>query len=97
MAVQAKPTAGVSYLVASASKQQGAPGSPPVLPHLVIRPPNLVSAKAPAVDQMLELIVEQVEHICFPHPSSDWSGKLLTDGLEAGRANSAGRNMQIHA
>ncbi|KAK9833612.1 hypothetical protein WJX74_000510 [Apatococcus lobatus] len=56
---QAKPTAGVSYLVASASRQEGAPGGPPLLPHLVIRPPNLTPAKGPVVDHMLHFIVEQ--------------------------------------
>lgn len=59
--LQAKPSAGVSYLVSSASRQEGAPDSPPLLPHLVIRPPNLVPAKGSAVDQMLETVIEQVK------------------------------------
>ncbi|KAK9846783.1 hypothetical protein WJX84_001250 [Apatococcus fuscideae] len=56
---QTKPTVGVSYLVPSASQQFGAQGSPPALPHLVIRPPNLVPATGPCVAQMLAVINEE--------------------------------------
>lgn len=51
----AKPTAGVSYVVESESRQVGAGGLRP-LPHLVIRPPGLQEVSSPRVEKMLRCV-----------------------------------------
>eukprot|EP00887_Chlorella_sp_A99_P005933 scaffold29.g5933.t1 len=51
----AKPTAGVSYVVESESRQVGTGGLRP-LPHLVIRPPGLQEVSSPRVEKMLRCV-----------------------------------------
>ncbi len=43
-----KATAGVSYVLASDSQQKGVEARVGPLPHIIIRPPDLVPAETPA-------------------------------------------------
>lgn len=54
---EAKPTAGVSFVVESESQQEGASGGQPPLPHLVFRPPGLLELHGnPQIMELLQCV-----------------------------------------
>ncbi len=58
--LQAGLTSSVSYVTASASRQDGAVPSLPCLPHIVIRPPNLSHSTSATVATNLACLKSQV-------------------------------------
>lgn len=65
-ALQVQPTASVSYVLESASRQLGAAPGTARLPHLVIRPPGLREVTGPEVDAAAYCLLDAVSPRSIP-------------------------------
>ena len=70
--LQARLTSGVSYVIASASRQLGAVPGLPCLPHIVIRPPYLGQSQSEVVRQNVDMLRSEVSGQELLHATHTW-------------------------